>query len=176
MTLQQFDRSSSQKIQATLSGKDGPSYGAAWIRWFWETLSAKGAYLYGFVVMGLMILIDDKHRLFIWLAPVVLTALITFVLQAMIRRPRPIETKTTYKLFVHTFSFPSAHASTSFAFATSLSLVFLQSHLEFSWLFAIGFFLLAFLIASSRVVVGVHYFFDIVAGALLGIAISLFLL
>jgi undecaprenyl-diphosphatase len=62
-------------------------------------------------------------------------------------------------------SFPSGHASTSFAGATLLAL--LVPHL------AIPFYLLAAAIAWSRVYVGVHYPFDIVAGALLGTGVAL---
>jgi undecaprenyl-diphosphatase len=62
-------------------------------------------------------------------------------------------------------SFPSGHAATSFAGATLLALLVPR--------FAVAFFALAGLIAWSRVYVGVHYPFDIVAGAALGTAVAL---
>ena len=64
-----------------------------------------------------------------------------------------------------TFSFPSGHATVSFACATTLALAVPR----LTWpLFA-----LATLISFSRVYVGVHYPFDVLAGAALGVAIAI---
>jgi undecaprenyl-diphosphatase len=62
-------------------------------------------------------------------------------------------------------SFPSGHASTSFAAATVLSIAVPR------W--APGFYLLALAIGFSRVYVGVHYPLDIVGGAVLGISVAI---
>lgn len=65
----------------------------------------------------------------------------------------------------HTSSFPSGHSTVAFACATVLAL----SVPRLRWpLFA-----LAALIAFSRVYVGVHYPFDVLAGAALGVVIGL---
>lgn len=61
------------------------------------------------------------------------------------------------------FSFPSNHASNTFAFA--MAFWFLRRNL--AGLLCVG---IASLVAFSRVYVGVHYPFDVVAGALLGTA------
>jgi undecaprenyl-diphosphatase len=72
--------------------------------------------------------------------------------------PEPLlETPSTY-------SFPSGHATVAFACATVLALA--VPRLRW-WLYA-----LAALIAFSRVYVGVHYPGDVVAGAVLGVAIA----
>jgi len=64
-----------------------------------------------------------------------------------------------------TYSFPSGHATVSFACATVLALAVPRLRLP---LFA-----LATLIAFSRVYVGVHYPFDVLAGAALGVGTAI---
>jgi undecaprenyl-diphosphatase len=61
-------------------------------------------------------------------------------------------------------SFPSTHAANSFAIATVFSLFYRR--------FALVSFSCATLIALSRMFVGVHYFFDIFGGAVVGISIG----
>jgi undecaprenyl-diphosphatase len=63
-----------------------------------------------------------------------------------------------------TSSFPSGHASTSFGAAVALSLLAPRAAL---WALP-----LAALIAFSRVHLGVHYWEDILAGALLGTLVA----
>ena len=64
-----------------------------------------------------------------------------------------------------THSFPSGHATVSFACATVLALAVPSLRVP---LYA-----LAALIAFSRVYVGVHFPFDVLAGAVLGVAIAI---
>jgi undecaprenyl-diphosphatase len=84
-------------------------------------------------------------------------------------RPRPFETHRAVHLFVSHAgdpSFPSDHATAGFAIAVSL---LLRSR-------RVGIFalVLAAAMAASRVVIGVHYPSDVVAGACLGTASALF--
>ena len=65
----------------------------------------------------------------------------------------------------HTHSFPSGHATTSFACATVLALLLPRLRVPL--------FLLAAAVAWSRVYVGVHYPLDVLGGAVLGVAIAL---
>ena len=78
---------------------------------------------------------------------------------AVILDPKPLMEVPT------TSSFPSGHAATSFACA--LVLARLAPRLT------IPLFVLAALIAFSRVYVGVHYPFDVLAGAALGLGIAI---
>jgi undecaprenyl-diphosphatase len=64
-----------------------------------------------------------------------------------------------------TYSFPSGHAMVSFACATVLALAVPRLRWQ---LYA-----LATLISFSRVYVGVHYPLDVLAGAVLGVAIAI---
>jgi undecaprenyl-diphosphatase len=77
---------------------------------------------------------------------------------AVILGPKPLMEVPT------TSSFPSGHAATSFACALILARV--EPRLT------IPLFVLAALIAFSRVYVGVHYPFDVLAGTALGIAVA----
>ncbi len=62
-------------------------------------------------------------------------------------------------------SFPSSHAVNNFAFAVVMSYYFRR--------FRIHFFVVAVLIALSRVYVGVHYPSDVIVGSLVGCLIAL---
>ena len=64
-----------------------------------------------------------------------------------------------------TYSFPSGHATVSFACATVLALAVPRLRVPL--------FVLAALISFSRVYVGVHYPFDVLAGAVLGVGIAI---
>jgi undecaprenyl-diphosphatase len=65
----------------------------------------------------------------------------------------------------HTPSFPSGHAATSFACAATLARFAPRRT-------AVVLYVLAALIAYSRVYVGVHYPLDVIAGAILGLLVA----
>ncbi|WDU52408.1 phosphatase PAP2 family protein [Taylorella equigenitalis] len=80
-----------------------------------------------------------------------------------IKRDRPFRTYEHVSAVVipkDTFSFPSGHTAAAFVFATMVSIYFPP--------FTFPVYTLACLIGLSRVLLGVHYPTDIVAGALLG--------
>ena len=94
--------------------------------------------------------------------------LLALVLKAIVERPRPFQALPHVEPLLHGTlgtSFPSGHAATSFAGATFLALAAPR--------LAPALFVLAAAVAYSRVYVGVHYPFDVVAGAVLGAAVAL---
>ncbi len=94
--------------------------------------------------------------------------LISYGLKQAIGRERPNDVYTTPNPLVHAphdGSFPSGHATISFACATFLAFYARRA--------APAFFLLAAAIAWSRVYVGVHYPLDVLGGAVLGVMIAL---
>jgi undecaprenyl-diphosphatase len=85
-----------------------------------------------------------------------------------LRRPRPQEAVPGFRSLIQAsdqFSFPSGHSSGAFLLATSLSLVY--------GLVALPLFLWAALVALSRILLGVHFPGDTLAGALMGSGLAL---
>ena len=85
------------------------------------------------------------------------------ILKNVIKRDRPSQSLGYYQAWItpsDTFSFPSGHTAAAFVFAC------LVAHYYPG--FALFCFIWASLIGASRVLLGVHYPSDIVAGALLG--------
>ncbi|HYX77113.1 MAG TPA: phosphatase PAP2 family protein [Gaiellaceae bacterium] len=94
--------------------------------------------------------------------------LISYGLKQGIGRERPNVAYADPKPLVHAphdGSFPSGHATVSFACATVLSFYAPRA--------APAFFVLAAAIAWSRVYVGVHYPLDVLGGAVLGVGIAI---
>jgi undecaprenyl-diphosphatase len=93
--------------------------------------------------------------------------LISYGLKEWIGRARPSTVYASPKPLVHaphSGSFPSGHATVSFACATVLAFHAPRA--------APAFFVLAAAIAWSRVYVGVHYPLDVLGGAVLGVGIA----
>lgn len=90
-----------------------------------------------------------------------------YVLKPIIDRPRPFTTAPAPAVIgprPHDPSFPSGHATSSFAAATALTAV--EPRLALAW------WVLAAAIAYSRIYIGVHYPFDVLAGAALGTLVA----
>ena len=86
------------------------------------------------------------------------------MLKPLIERIRPCNALEDVHLIVRRskgLSMPSSHAANFFAVATAFS----YFYRKYQWLF----WFLAALVAYSRVAVGVHYPFDVLAGAMVGV-------
>ena len=121
------------------------------------------------IVIILWMLIRGSRR--VRIAAVLLVVTIIFsdqlsssVIKNCFDRPRPCRTLQNVHLLVSCgsgFSFPSSHAVNNFAGALILAFFLPRANW---WFF--GF---AFIVAFSRIYVGVHYPFDVIGGAVIGL-------
>ncbi len=100
---------------------------------------------------------------------VIASGLMVQVCKHLVGRPRPSLALPANEYFGPTFksdllSFPSGHATTSFAVAAALSVWYPRA----AWLF----YALAALICLGRVLGNAHYLSDVLAGAFLGLAVG----
>ena len=126
------------------------------------------------LVMAAVAAITPRHRAAAWrlvLALGLTFLLVDAVIKPAVDRARPFEALDDVRV-VHTrpmtASFPSGHAASAFAGAVAMTRLWPAAR--------VAFFVLATLIAFSRVYLGVHFPIDIVSGALVGIACAWFVL
>jgi undecaprenyl-diphosphatase len=97
---------------------------------------------------------------------IALTAAIVFIIKLLVRRQRPAGEWGEFYRKTDPHSFPSGHA----ARATLLAIIAIGSGSP--W-FALTLCLWAPLVILARVAMGVHYLSDVLAGALLGVALGI---
>lgn len=136
-----------------------------------EALSYAGSF--GFVWLAIAFAISgfSWSRPWLWTrvgVTILIAESVSGALKLAVERDRPPLSRPLPEPLLEspaTYSFPSGHATVAFASATVLALAVPRLR----WpLYA-----LAALIAFSRVYVGVHYPFDVLAGAVLGVAIAI---
>ncbi len=132
--------------------------------------SADG-YLMVLVPLLLFLLGTERAETFTILLLVSLSfeRVIYWLLKNGLKRRRPQEGMPGFRSLIQAadrFSFPSGHTSTAFLLATALAVVY-DGPVSAMYLWATS-------IALSRVVLGVHYPGDTLAGALMGSGIALF--
>jgi membrane-associated phospholipid phosphatase len=120
-----------------------------------------------FVLGAALAALDSSNReawlICAFLGPIAIG--LNYVVKLIVRRPRPVlEELPPLGGAPSSLSFPSAHATSSFAVATAMTRVEPLGALAF---------LLALALALGRPYLGVHYPSDVLAGALLGVGLGL---
>lgn len=120
------------------------------------------------LVIGLALAVLDGSNREAWLicaalGPVAIA--LNYLVKLVVRRPRPVlEGLPPLGGAPSSLSFPSAHATSSFAVATAMTRVEPLGALAFA---------LAFALAVGRPYLGMHYPSDVLVGAVLGLGLGL---
>ena len=139
---------------------------------FFLFLTLLGNYAFIWLSLALIVAIQQKNRakniVLIVVSAIAFSFLATSALKLLFRIPRPSYLILDTKYCPVDYSFPSGHAATSFAAALILGYFDPKRR----WFYLI----LASLISYSRLYLNCHHVVDVVAGAVLGVIISLFVL
>lgn len=118
-------------------------------------------------VLGIILFIKEEKKHQWFFAPIVLTGLGVLVIADVILKPVVARVRPTLEMGAlivgspaHDYSFPSGHATMSFAAAVVLAKI----EPKWKWLL----YVLAVTISFSRIYLGKHFPLDVVAGAVLG--------
>jgi membrane-associated phospholipid phosphatase len=118
--------------------------------------------------IGIVLAVVDSGNRWEWVAAALLGPIaigLNFGVKLLVRRQRPIlDGLPPLGGAPSSLSFPSAHTTSSFAFATAATRIAPEAAVLF---------ILAFAIGVCRPYLGMHYPSDVVAGALLGTALGL---
>jgi undecaprenyl-diphosphatase len=112
------------------------------------------------LLMTVLFFVYRKPVISLW-ASVIGAFLVGIILKTVIHRPRPFEAMNLISIVPTSLSsFPSGHAIAVFSLLPYLSQYF-PRHKVYFWIIAI-------LVALSRIYLGVHYLSDVIAGAFIG--------
>lgn len=138
---------------------------------FWNFMASQSIAVY--VLLAIMFAYFDGLNFWHFLAIFALSYVIAVTFQHFIKRHRPdFKRNTGYKMWIETYSFPSAHATMSAAAATAIAMLTVFPSSIVGIITMAGCVIFALLIGISRLVVGVHYLADVTVGWLLGIVVA----
>lgn len=118
------------------------------------------------IALGFLLYHKNKQFITCFIGGGASVYVINTIIKKIVHRDRPFIANNNIIPLVSesSYSFPSGHSSSAFFAATILTFYFPK--------YRVWFFILAFLIAFSRIYVGVHYFSDVAFGAVEGVLIG----
>jgi membrane-associated phospholipid phosphatase len=130
----------------------------------------------GICILVALYLLKKKEltQLKIFVLALFLTAVLTLLIKDLTKVERPANAL----IGLDSYAFPSGHTSIIFCFLTFLINYILKSaRSRFAKIFSISIFsIIALSIPASRLILGIHTIFQIIAGAILGTAITLWII
>ena len=133
-----------------------------------KMLGRIGEYGIVWLAIGIVLAIADSDERDAWLVAGILGPVaigLNFAVKLLVRRPRPVlEGLPPLGGAPSSLSFPSAHATSSFACATAMTRIAPEAAVLF---------VLAAAIAACRPYLGMHYPSDVIGGVLLGTGLGL---
>jgi membrane-associated phospholipid phosphatase len=133
-----------------------------------KMLGRIGEYGIVWLAIGIVLAIADSNQRDAWLVAGILGPVaigLNFAVKLLVRRPRPVlEGLPPLGGAPSSLSFPSAHATSSFACATAMTRIAPEAAVLF---------VLAAAIAACRPYLGMHYPSDVIGGVLLGTGLGL---
>jgi undecaprenyl-diphosphatase len=134
--------------------------------WFFATITWLGsASLWILILAGCLVINKWRKIAVVLIIVIAFSVVINEDLKEIIRRDRPGDMIDDNYFIVHSYAFPSGHTQTAFVIATALSAFIARRY-------NIVTYLLAAAVGISRIYLGVHYFTDVVAGAITGFLVG----
>jgi hypothetical protein len=134
--------------------------------WFFATITWLGsASLWILILAGCIFIKRWRKIAAVLIIVIAFSVLVNEDLKEIIRRSRPGDMTDDNYYIIHSYAFPSGHTQTAFVIAAVLSAFIARRY-------NIVTFLLAAAVGMSRIYLGVHYFSDVVAGAITGLVVG----
>jgi undecaprenyl-diphosphatase len=151
-----------QAVQAAFNAQEIPGYGL-----FFSAITQMGsAYLWIAALIIYLWIGRWKKVAAVLIIALVFGMVVNEDIKGIVQRIRPENVMIGGYFSFHSYSFPSGHTETAFIIATVLSAFI-------AWRYSLITYLLAAAVGLSRIYLGVHYFTDVVAGAVVGILLGL---